>query len=114
ATSDVWRCRNSVRHAAFSTTPYHHTSGVWTIIGPLHCSGRWITGFCNFCPRPIDAIGCDRRANDAVGTSPARHLATDANTDATADAVGISSSWAVTITRIALTLTRIRFGLTSC
>lgn len=66
-----------------------------------------ISGFCNFCPRPIDAIGCDRRANDAVGTSPARHLATDANTDATADAVGISSSRAVTLTRIALTLTRI-------
>ena len=42
--ADVRRCRNSVRHAAFSTTPYHHTSGVWTIIGPLHCSGRWITG----------------------------------------------------------------------
>jgi hypothetical protein len=41
---DVRRCRNSVRHAALSTTPYHHTSGVWTIIGSLPCSGGWITG----------------------------------------------------------------------
>jgi hypothetical protein len=57
--------------------------------------------------RANDAIGSDRRANDVVDTLPARHLAIDANTDATADAVGISSSWAVTLTRIALTLTRI-------